>query len=483
MLKAFFRDGIIYAIPALISRSLGLILFPLYTRVLSPADYGSLDLLAVFAGIVNLTVALEVSQGVARFYGAEPDADRKTRYVSSAFWFTVVCYSIFAIAAFAGTKQLSDFVMGQKNMEASFRLGIISIWVNGVFYIVQNQFRWELRSREFAIVSTLMSISTVAGAFAFGYLMRGGLEGLILGNTIGFLIGIIAGLSKLRHSFRFVFDFQILKEMLAFSTPLVFSSIAVWVNVYISRILISYFLSVDDVGLYGIGFKVASISGLIVIGFQAQLTPLVYTYHNEAETPRNLSHIFRYFLVLAFLSLASLSLFAKDLVRLLTTEPFYGGAVVVCYLVPPVLLSKMYIFAPGISIAKKTNLFIWINVGAAFLSIGLNCLLIPSFGIVGAGIATLVAQFLVFLAHMVLSQRFYPVPHDWRSIFYTAALAFSISWFIPQLRLNDYSRWSVSVVAIVVLLICFCRFRLVRDEELRGILSPLKKIGSRPVAR
>ena len=70
MLKLFFKDSIIYTIPAILSKGISFLLVPLYTRVLSPGDYGSLELFLIFASIINLTIAFEVTQGVARFFSS-----------------------------------------------------------------------------------------------------------------------------------------------------------------------------------------------------------------------------------------------------------------------------------------------------------------------------------------------------------------------------------------------------------------------------
>ena len=90
MIRTFLKDSAVYTVPSIISRGLALLLVPFYTRVLSTADYGSLDLLMVFASVVNSSIALEVSQGVARFYVSEPISERKVMYASSALWFTFV---------------------------------------------------------------------------------------------------------------------------------------------------------------------------------------------------------------------------------------------------------------------------------------------------------------------------------------------------------------------------------------------------------
>ncbi len=471
MIKRFLADSAIYAIPAFLSRGLALFLIPLYTRVLSPADYGSLDLLLVFAGIVNLTIALEVSQGVARFYAAEPDPQRKLLYASSAFWFTLACYSVFVMVMLIFTDSLANLIMGQSGLESVFQLGIAYIGVNGLFYLVQNQFRWELRSRHYAVVSLLMTFITAGTSVWLAYGLDWGLEGLLIGMVAGSLAGAALGLWWLRDSFRFRFDGARLREMLAFSTPLVFAGIAVWISLYIDRIMINHFLSIDEVGLYGIGYRLASVAGLVMVGFQGALTPLIYTYYREADAPYQLARIFRLFLFFALLVFLSLTFFVTDILRLLVTEPFYGGAVVVVYLVPAILLANMYIFAPGIGIAKKTHFLIWINVGGALMNATLNYFLIPVLGIIGAGLATLLGYLAVFTAYMVLSQKFYAVPHQWRQIAVAVLFSAVLAWWVPQLDISDLAHWAVSGLALVVFFIVSVSLNLLRVSEIRqGIL-------------
>jgi len=232
----------------------------------------------------------------------------------------------------------------------------------------------------------------------------------------GGLAGSIYGLWFLRDTFQFRFHIVQLKEMLAFSAPLVPSGIAVFVSLYIDRLMINHYMSLDSVGLYGIGFRLASIVGLVMVGFQGALTPLVYAHYREKQTPNQLAKIFRVFLSFALLVFLGLSLFSREMLWLMTTPPYYSAAHVVIYLVPATLLSSMYIFAPGITIAKKTHIFLWINLGGAVLNTFFNWLLIPGFGITGAALGKLFGYACVFTAYMSFSQRFYHIPHDWKML-------------------------------------------------------------------
>lgn len=467
MFRAFLKDSLAYALPTLVSRGLSLFLVPLYTQVLSPRDYGSFDLLTVFAGIINLTIALEVSQGLARYYAEEPNFDLKVSYASSAFWFTFFCYSAFAALALLLTPHLAHFITGQPGLETAFRLEIAFIWSNGLFYLIQNQFRWELRSRYYAVVSLLMSCTTAASTVWFAFWLRGGLEGMLLGMLLGSLAGTSLGLWWLRGSFRFRYDVDCLRDMLSFSIPLVFSGVAVWVSLYIDRLMINYLLSIEAVGLYGVGYRVASIASLAMVGFQGALTPLIYTHHRDLDTPHQLARIFRFFILFALLTFLTLTLFAQDIVRLLVSDQFSGCADVVIYLAAAILLANMYIFAPGIGIAKKTHLMVWINIGGALLNIILNFILIPIFGIIGAGLATLMSSFSIFVAYMVMSQKLYPVPHQWLPIIATATLAAVVGWWGATFEIADLVRRGVNGVLIGIFSGVCLIVGLIRVDELR----------------
>lgn len=474
MIRAFLKDSVIYAVPALLSRGISIFLIPLYTRVLSPADYGSFDLFMVFSGIISLVVALEISQGVARFYAGEENLDRRAGYASSALWFTVFCYFIFLILSLFFSEYLSLFVMGREELKLVFQVGVLYIALNAIFGLVQSQFRWELKSKQYALASILFSTSSALCAVILAYFKGLGLLGLVIGMAAGAGLGALYGLWKLRNSFKFKFDVGLLREMLIFSTPLVPSSLAVIASIYVDRVMISYFMTVDDVGIFGVGARLASLVGLLMVGFQGALSPLIYTHYRDSDTPGQLAIIFRYFIASALLLSAGISIFSKDILMLMTTSSYYGAASIVVFLAPSALLAQMYIFAPGIGIAKKNHLMIWINLGGLSLSIILNWFLIPLLGIDGAGLSTLLSYVFVFVVYMSCSQRYYPVPHSWRQIWLCSLLCCFFVVFALQFDGGIWERWSLNFLLLLTMFAVFVKLGLIRADELMSIKNMLK---------
>ncbi len=466
MIRAFLKDSLIYAIPAFVTRGISIFLVPLYTRALTSSDYGSFDLLMIFSSVALLVVALEISQGVARFYSASECGITKVRYVSSAFWFTLCCYFLFSLVLFIFAEPVSALVMGQVALEREFYIGVIYIVLNAVFSFLQNQFRWELRARDYAVASFVFSSVSAAGAVFFAYYLQWGLLGLLLGLSAGAALGVVYGLFNLRSSLRFQFDWALLREMLAFSMPLVPAGVLVVACIYIDRIMINELMTINDVGLFGVGARLASVVGLLMVGFQGALTPLIYTHYREANTPHSLAAIFRYFVALALLVCVGVTLFAKDILVLMTTPSYYDAASVVAFLAPAMLLAQMYIFAPGIGIAKKTHYVLWVNLVSLFLSVVFNYIFIPVFGIEGAAFSTLLCNFFVFLAYVWLGQRLYYIPHRWSGLVMATIISFFLVLFVRCLDFSGGGRWAANFFALLCLLLSIIALRVVPLRDL-----------------
>ena len=100
MLKKFFKNSLIYTVGHTLTSGIAIFLLPIYTRYLSPTEYGVIDLFMVIAAIINLTIALEITQGIARYYQEGKDEKEKREYPSSAFWFTVLVYLLFILISY-----------------------------------------------------------------------------------------------------------------------------------------------------------------------------------------------------------------------------------------------------------------------------------------------------------------------------------------------------------------------------------------------
>lgn len=471
MLRRFLRDSAIYGISTVLVRGISLLLVPLYTRVLSPTDYGMVDILSVFTALAAVTVALEISQAMARFLPDTDDPEARTAIASTSLIFTLATYTAFVAVAALLSRPLAGLLLNSEDRNGVVLVALAVTWASGVFYMLQNQLRFQLRPMQYATSGMVFTLTGILFTVIFVLGLRWGVVGVLAGQAIGAGLGVGVAFAWARRLYRPLFDVARLREMLAFSLPLVPSSVGVFVTLYIDRISVKQLLSLHDLGVFGIGYRIASIVTLLMVGFQGALTPLIYAHYREPNTPGELARIFSFFVALALTVCLGLAIFAHEIIGLVAPRDYAGGAVVVPLLAPALLLSAMYIFAPGLGIAKRTGITSVINLVGAALNTALNLALIPMLGIQGSAIATATSAAVIFGWYVLLSQRHYPVPYAWSRL--AVAVIGAVALYAVSTRLPP-GEW-LAVVAKAGLLLAagllFVWLRLVPVRLLRRLLG------------
>lgn len=417
MLRRFLKDSMTYGVPAIVTNGISLVTIPLYTRVLAPRDYGMLDILLVAAAFVNVIVTVEINQGFGRLQADASSDEEKRVYASTTIWFTLAMYSLFLCAALAFASPLSILLLGSDQWSSTIQIASGAMASSGTYIMLQNQLRWRLQARHYALASMLFTVTATGIAVFLVVARHWGISGIFAGQICGALLSGTVAWYYGRSAYALLFSWKACISMIRFSFPLVFSSINVFIALYIDRIAIQKFLTLSDVGLYGLGYRLASVVSLLVAGFNSALSPIIFSAYRDASTPADIEKMLRVFLSLTLPVVVAVSVFAQEALWLLTTPQYYPAWVVIPLIASALLLSSLYIFSPGMDIAKKTRLITFINIAVAALNVILNFLLIPLLGIQGAALATLASAAFMFACYIHFGRKYYPIPYGWRSIF------------------------------------------------------------------
>jgi O-antigen/teichoic acid export membrane protein len=416
VVRRIFRDSAIYAGAGVFSSGVAFILFPLLAHRLRPVQFGIVDIVTLLTTVALLTVALEMSQGLGRMLAGVDDPGERRAYASTALSWSLCCYTVFAGIGLLLAGPLTSVLLGPHVDVWVLRTALGGIWVAGALNVLQTQLQWQLRAKAYATVSVVTAAVATGSTVIYVITLNGGAIGVIGGQMTGAAAGVLVALTFSRGIYGWAFDRAKAHAMLAFSVPLVPSSIGVFLNGYADRLAIQHERSLAEVGVYGVGFRVALAVSLLLLGVQGAVTPLVMARHAEPETPTELARAFRLFWAAGCVAFLVLAVLAEQFVRLLSAPEYFAAAKVVPFLVAAAFLAGLYMFAPGPIIAKRTRIYAVVNVAAGLINLGLAFLLVPSLGIIGAGVATALSSAVMFTATMRASQRLYPVPHNWRRL-------------------------------------------------------------------
>ncbi len=474
MIGALWRDGAVYVVGSILARGIALLMLPLYTRVLAPADYGALDLIVTCGVLVNLVVPLETAQALARFWNEREAGEPRRRLAGTAWSFTLAGYALFAAITLPLAEPIAHSLFGDLRFAGALRAGLTFIAANGLFLLLQNQFRWELRPRAYVAVGVLYALLTMSLVAAFALGLGAGLEGVLWAQFTAAALCTALSLWWLRGTLMFTLHRADLAELLRFSLPLVPAGIAVFASFYVNRLMLNALATLDDVGQFGIASRLAGMVTLVLVGIQGALTPLIYAHHHEPETPARLARLFEGFVAVALVACLAIGLFGRELIATFATADYAAAAPLLIWLAPTALLAQMYIFAPGIAIAKKTTWQLSITLCSAVLGAVLNWMLIPLAGPAGAALATLAAAVLFFGAWLVASQKLYLLPLRGGALAAATLLFVLVALAVPELDAAlgaGPMAWAAKLALLLVVALAMFPLGLLRLHAVRGLFG------------
>lgn len=245
---------------------------------------------------------------------------------------------------------------------------------------------------------TRILVQVLAVFFGFG----------VAGMAGGFVAGIsIAALIELRFfDLHFVrFGWRHIKSLSTFSFWLFLTSGGVMIYSYSDTVMIGYYLSNVDVGVYRVAFQFTTVAGIVALAINSALWPRVSRWGKTGETifiEESLSQAFSFSMVFALPILVGGILLGDRLLYF-----FYGAEFAKGYLILDVLLLVQliaifqYSFIMYLSALDRQKYAFKVTTVSAAANIALNAILIPVNGILGAAIATLVTMIL----NAVLARR------------------------------------------------------------------------------
>ena len=468
------KHSAIYGLGAVVSRLIGVLLLPIVTRYLTPADVGAVDTLISLTVVLVIVLRMGISMAFFRFYfDAEDDAGRTT-VVRTSFWFTMAMSTFGLVVGALLAPEISQLVLATDSKANLVRAALILLWAQMNYEQLTALFRVEERSVAYVAATLANVIITVVATILLVAVWHKGAVGVIAGNFTGTLAVFFVLLGYRRVQLGLAFDRDLFRQMQRFGLPLVPSGIALWVIDLSDRLFLVRMKGLHENGLYSVGVRISTALLLVLIALRAAWPAFAFSIKDDDEAKRTYGFVLTYVLYLCCWLSLTVSLLAPWLVRLLATPKFYSASEVVPLLVfGATAFIAFNVMSIGIGRAKKTQ-FNWVVTGAAAaVNIGLNFALIPPYGMIGAAISTLVAYLVMFFGMTIRAQQVFPVPYQWRRI--GLAVGAAVALTVLGKSLDVPLAGAVLLSAVYPLILLPLGFYLpVELRRIRALVSPAR---------
>ena len=475
--KLIARHSVIYGLSNVLDRMVGFLMLPVYTRFLTPSDYGIMELIYMTTSIISLVVGLGVEAAVGRFYFDYADEGQRKKVISTAIigYGAMVFAVILAMIPFASP--MARLVLDSAEYADLFEIALLTLALGIVLPIVYAYMRVRQKSFQYMITKVMMTAAGLGMNIYFVVLAKMGVYGILMSNLLAHLIfTVVLNIFTLKQT-GFRVDYKLLKEMLKFGLPLIPSNISAYIVQASDRYFVKQYGNISMTGLYAMGYKFGTLVNQFVTSPFIQIwSPRRFEYFGKEGYELIYARIFTYFCILSLFAGLLISLLSKEIIRFMATEPFWAAyKVVPIVTLAYIIFSFHYHFNVGIMMKKATKYIAYVNVTNGILNLVLNFILIKKYTIWGAAVATLLC--FIFKSSMTYyySNRLYKIRMEWRRIvmlFATAFALFFAAFFIEtgSIWINLLCKGAIGLSFPLVLY--FARF--FTDEEIKRIKHIIK---------
>jgi O-antigen/teichoic acid export membrane protein len=251
------------------------------------------------------------------------------------------------------------------------------------------------------------------------------------------------------------FSPTVAKRLVLYSLPLVGSGLFMFVLHQADRWFVQRIHGEAAVGVYGVAYKLGAMGNAVVLeAFGLIWFPFVFAIVREEEARLVCRKIATYASAgFAFLTLG-LALFAEEIVRLMAAEEYRDAARTLPIIAFAYLFWALFqVLHTTFYLRKRTGHIAALVGGAAALNLGLNAVLVPSHGGLGAAWATLGSFAFLTGATWIAAERLWPVGFEVRRVLFPIVLAAGMAWAATHLPAEGSLAWIT--IAKIVLLVGF----------------------------
>lgn len=395
--KEFVKNTAILTFGKICTQFISFFLLPLYTSILEPSEYGSVDLIMTYVSLLIPVVCLQLDQGIFRYLlNIRNDKGRIIELFSSVLLIillTTTAFFLFSIPIYY-------FINNSYYLFLVF--GVITAIYSNLFM----QFSRGLgKITNYSIGSFLTASVTVILNVLFLAVLRIGPVGLFLSTIFANIVNVIYLLISSKIYSFIVFDKfnkKTAKEVISYSLPFIPNQLSGWVLSVSDRTIISKFLSLSSTGIYSISNKISSAVQTFYSFINTAWVESVSLYYDKNDKDCYITDMIQ----------TILSMFCSACIMIIALFPFVFDLLIndkysEAYFHIPILLLGVFFqvilgLCSGIYIAlKKSSTIAKTTLVGAVINVLFNLLLIKKIGLYAASLSTLLSYMIVAIYRLI----------------------------------------------------------------------------------
>lgn len=475
-----FKGTIAVSLAGASTQIAALILLPLFTFYLSPADYGIFSLVSLTITILALIYNPGVMSATIRLFHNTTDESERKLLIGSAHLFFLLIPIIPIIVGLAFGEQIFKTIFSDFDF---YPFGLMALIL--AFFIQPSRIWTTLLTLQYKIRRTSLqtAISVLIGmmfSIVLVVVFKMGAMGYVLGMFPAAIYLFIISLIDVKKFTQGKWSVVNMKKQLIFGFPLIPALWAYQGLNFIGKYMLEIMGNLHNVGLYSFAVSISSAPMILVLGFKQLWSPIFYENMNNKDY-RTISQLISYFVIFITLLCVVIMLFSKEAILLLINNRYYSIISINSFLIVAVYFSGLLTISN--TLLSYNNKFKNISIFACvaiLVNIVLNWYLIPIYGILGAAISLAVSYFVFFIIGAINQKNTLRLIQESQMTIIPPLIVIvtSIASYLLTLifNINKISSLEVSIklISLVIIIVTLFATGILRKNDWKYLQSMLK---------
>lgn len=474
------RNIFIYAFPKFISYGMTLITLPILTRLLTPEDFGIIILASAFPAIAVSVLTLGLIPAAQRYYFEyRADSEKLDAFIFSSQIFLYLSLIVSSFVVFFLKAYISQLILGNTKYGMAVFIMFIAVFLGQIIsfylYLYQNMEKAVSHSK-FTIIKTVFT-SIISLLLVWYFEMS--YMGMIYGSFIGAFL--VCGLMfiQFNKNFKLNFNSKILFENMKYGLQIVPKSFTGFIDKFFDKYMLNNMIALSAAGVYNIGQTVGNTIFFLMSTVWSSFQPVYYReiFDKGNDGSASVGRIFTIFAYIALTPVLLIILFAQEIIYIIAPAPYYG-AIDIIIIISGGVATQVFGMYVGVQYAysKKAYWIFPVSVVGTVANVVANIVLIPKYGLIGAGFSTVISTCLVNVILTAIGQKLYKIQYEWKMIVSLYAIIIGAIISILYLRVvgfNNIYLYLLKLTFIVLFIFAGIKAKLITKQSVEKVRSAL----------
>ncbi|MEG0796525.1 MAG: oligosaccharide flippase family protein [Odoribacter sp.] len=434
-IKSLAKDTAIYGMSSIIGKFLNWCLTPLYTYLLVPEEYGIIVNLYAWIGLMLVCLTYGLETGFFRFAN-DPDKGKPETIYSTCMTSIGVTTMLFLAFIFSFLSPISDALQCERHHEYIWIIALI-ICLDVFSALPFAYLRYRLRPLRFASLKLLNIALTIAFNLffllvcpaiykthpewiAWFYNPNYGAGYILVSNLIASFV-LLLTLTPEIFQIRWHFRYDLLKQLLRYSFPLLILGLAGIMNQNLDKILYPYLVAdpteaMNQLGIYGANAKIAVVMIMFTQAFRYAYEPFIFAKTKGEDKRSTYALAMKYFIIVDLLIFLGV-MFYLDIIRYFIDPRYFAGLKIVPIIMLAELFSGIFFnLSLWYKLTDRTQWGVYFSLIGLVIIVSLNVLFVPRFGYIACAWAAFACYFTMMFFSWIIGQHYYPINYNLKSI-------------------------------------------------------------------